>query len=124
MQTSAIRFSLRATLAAAALLLAQSAFAHAHPKERTPDAGATVGADEKQVSIEFDDALEPAFSSLKVTDATGKSVATGKSSVDANDKKHMTVALDALKPGVYTVSWVAVAVDGHRTQGRYTFTVK
>jgi hypothetical protein len=105
-------------------LLAQSAFAHAHPKQRTPAAGATVGADQKQVSIEFDDALEPAFSSLKVTDANGKSAITGKSSVDANDKKHMTVALDALKPGVYTVSWVAVAADGHRTQGHYTFTVK
>ncbi|WP_180988206.1 copper resistance protein CopC, partial [Burkholderia humptydooensis] len=24
----------------------------------------------------------------------------------------------------YTVKWVAVATDGHRTQGRYTFTVK
>jgi len=124
MQTSLIRFSLRASLAAAAFLLAQSAFAHAHPKQRTPGAGATVGADQKQVSIEFDDALEPAFSSLKVTDANGKSAITGKSSVDANDKKHMTVALDALKPGVYTVSWVAVAADGHRTQGHYTFTVK
>ncbi|QCP51984.1 copper resistance protein CopC [Trinickia violacea] len=27
-------------------------------------------------------------------------------------------------PGVYTISWVAVAADGHRTQGHYSFTVK
>jgi methionine-rich copper-binding protein CopC len=76
------------------------------------------------VSIEFDDALEPAFSSLKVTDAAGKDATNGASSVDANDKKHMSVALRALTPGLYTVSWVAVAADGHRTQGHYTFTVK
>jgi methionine-rich copper-binding protein CopC len=123
MQTS-WRLSLRACLTAAAFLIAQSAFAHAHPKQRMPGADATVGANLRQVSIEFDDVLEPAFSSLQVSDATGKSVTAGKSSVDANDKKHMTVALEALKPGVYTVSWVAVAADGHRTQGHYTFTVK
>ena len=116
--------SLRACVTAAAFFLAQSAFAHAHPIQRTPGAGATVDVDQKEVSIEFDDTLEPAFSSLKVADAAGKSVTSGKSSVDANDKKHMTVALGALKPGVYTVSWVAVAADGHRTQGHYTFKVK
>jgi hypothetical protein len=124
MQTTLSSLSLRACVAAAAFFLAQSAFAHAHPKQRAPSAGATVGANQNQVSIEFDDALEPAFSSLQVADASGRSVTAGKSSVDANDKKHMTVALGALKQGVYTVSWVAVAADGHRTQGHYTFTVK
>lgn len=92
-----------------------------------PAAGAVVGGGQgepKQVSIEFDDALEPAFSSLHVTDAAGQSVTSAKSSVDTSDKKRMSVALQTLKPGAYTVSWVAVAADGHRTQGRYTFTVK
>ncbi|TKC82991.1 copper resistance protein CopC [Trinickia terrae] len=67
---------------------------------------------------------EPAFSSIAVTDASGKSVVSGKSAVDASNAKHMSVALAALTPGVYTVAWVAVAADGHRTQGHYTFTVK
>jgi hypothetical protein len=118
--------SLAARGCAAALLLtfAQWASAHAHPERETPRAGATVGADTKHVSIEFDDALEPAFSSLKVADAAGKDVTDGKSSVDGNHKKHMTVALKALEPGVYTVQWTAVAVDGRRTQGHYAFTVK
>lgn len=124
MQTFSISFSARAFLAAAAFALAQSAFAHAHPKQEMPGAGATVGVDQKQVSVEFDDALEPAFSSLQVADSAGKSVTSGKSSVDASDKKRMAVGLEALNPGAYTVSWVAVAADGHRTQGHYTFNVK
>jgi hypothetical protein len=121
---SSFFLSRRALVAAAAFVLAPSAWAHAHPRERTPAAGATVAAGQKEVSIEFDDTLEPAFSTLNVADAHGKSVTSGKSSVDENDKKHMAVALDALKPGVYTVTWVAVAADGHRTHGRYTFSVK
>ncbi len=122
--TSPALFGARAGAAALLLTVAQWASAHAYPKQQVPGAGATVGVDTSQVSIEFDDALERAFSSIKVADATGKDVTSGKSSVDAHDKKHMTVALGALKPGAYTVSWVAVAVDGHRTQGHYRFNVK
>ncbi|WP_186230985.1 copper resistance CopC family protein [Burkholderia gladioli] len=112
---------------ATALLLAAVAplaFAHAHPKQRSPEAGATVPAATASVSIDFDEGLEPAFSSLKVSDAAGASVTRDKSSVSGSDKKHMSVDLAALKPGVYTVNWVAVATDGHRTQGSYSFTAQ
>ncbi|MGG1944642.1 copper resistance protein CopC [Trinickia sp. NRRL B-1857] len=125
MKPSSISPLVRVGAAVLVLMSAQWAYAHAHPKQQTPGAGATVGVGTtQQVSIEFDDALEGAFSSLKVTDAAGRDVTTGASSVDANDKKHMSVALRALEPGLYTVSWVAVAADGHRTQGHYAFTVK
>lgn len=127
MKSSLTSLSIRSLAAAAALAFAQWACAHAHPTHSAPAAGVTVSAGDnaaKQVSIEFDDALEPAFSSLRVADAKGQSVTRGKSSVDASDKKHMSVALRGLQPGSYTVTWVAVAVDGHRTNGRYTFTVK
>ncbi|MBU9643047.1 copper resistance protein CopC [Burkholderia gladioli] len=116
-----------ATHGAAALLLAAVAplaFAHAHPKQRSPEAGATVPTATASVSIDFDEGLEPAFSSLKVSDAAGASVTRDKSSVSGSDKKHMSVDLAALKPGVYTVNWVAVATDGHRTQGSYSFTAQ
>lgn len=114
----------RATVAALFVAACQLAHAHAYPKHQEPSAGATVPTTQKDVAIEFDDALEPAFSSIAVTDAQGKSVTSGKSAVDASDNKHMSVGLDALTPGVYTVAWVAVAADGHRTQGHYSFTVK
>ena len=123
-KTSLPTSGVRACAAALLLTFAQWACAHAYPKQQIPGAGATVGTDTRRVSIEFDDALESAFSSLKVADSAGKDVTDGKSSVDAHDKKHMTVALEALGAGTYTVSWVAVAADGHRTQGHYAFNVK
>lgn len=114
----------RGLVAALALGMTQLAHAHAYPTHQVPSAGATVEASQKDVAIDFDDGLEPAFSSITVTDAQGKPVTSDKSTVDASNKKHMSVALNALTPGVYSVAWVAVAADGHRTQGHYTFTVK
>lgn len=116
----------RARILAGALTLAavQFAYAHAYPTHQVPPAGATVAATQNEVVIDVDDSLEPAFSSIDVTDAQGKSVIRGKSAVDAANRKRMSVALGALSPGKYTVAWVAVAADGHRTQGRYAFTAK
>ncbi len=120
------RFITAARVIAVPLLFAacQLAEAHAYPVHQMPAAGATVPAATKEVAIDFDDALEPAFSSITVTDASGKTISEGKASVDPAHTKHMSVALDTLAPGVYAVAWVAVAADGHRTQGHYNFTVK
>ncbi|PCE22853.1 copper resistance protein [Paraburkholderia acidicola] len=114
----------RSLVAALLLGAAQLAHAHAYPTHQVPGAGATVSSTQKDIAIDFDDGLEPAFSSITVTDAQGKAVTNGKATVDPSNQKHMSVGLNALTPGVYTVAWVAVAADGHRTQGHYTFTVK
>ena len=112
---------------AAALTLAASQLAHAHafPTHEVPSAGAIVPAGAPEdVAIDFDDLLEPAFSSIVVADGKGEVVTKGKSMVDPANRKRMSVALNALIPGVYAVAWTAVATDGHRTQGHYTFTLR
>lgn len=113
-----------ATLGAAlgAAALPQAAWAHAHPVSSEPAVKASVEAP-KQVRVTFDAALEGAFSRLSVADAKGKTVTTDKASLDAA-RKTLSVPLPTLAAGEYTVNWVAVASDGHRTQGNYTFTVK
>ncbi|WP_345810660.1 copper resistance protein CopC [Paraburkholderia sp. PREW-6R] len=107
----------------AGLTIAGAAFAHVFPQKQEPGAGATV-ASPAEVRILFDGPLEPAFSSLNVSDAGGRQVNTAKSAVDAKQPAEMTVALPSLGAGRYTVHWVAVASDGHRTHGDYTFNVK
>jgi copper resistance protein C len=125
MKTSFLTLSsARALVAALTLAGAQLAYAHAYPRHQVPGAGTTVPTSQKEVAIDFDEGLEPAFSSIAVTDAQGKSVTSDKATVDSSDHKHMSVALNPLSPGEYSVAWVAVADDGHRTQGHYTFTVK
>jgi methionine-rich copper-binding protein CopC len=107
----------------AGLVFASAAFAHVFPQKQEPGAGATV-ASPAQVRVIFDGPLEPSFSSLTVTDASGKQVNTEKSVVDARQTAQMSVVLPLLVAGHYTVHWVAVASDGHRTHGDYGFDVK
>lgn len=110
-------------IAAGLMTAAAMAFAHSHPKTMDPAPNATVAAP-RRVSIEFSEALEPKFSSLKLTDAKGANAATAASQVDPADAKHMTLDLPHLETGAYTVHWVTVATDGHRLEGEYKFTVK
>jgi hypothetical protein len=113
----------RSAVAASLLTVTSLALAHSFPKVRTPAADTTV-VPPHEVAIEFDNPIEPAFSSITVTDSHGKTVSTGKAAVDARDPRHMSVAVGDLASGAYTVAWVAVADDGHRTHGQYTFNVK
>ena len=123
MNTIFSRHAMRAAALLASLTFASAAFAHVFPQKQEPGAGASVAAP-AQVKVTFDGPLEPAFSSLTVSDASGKLVSTQKSSVDAQQPAVMTVPLPALAAGHYIVHWVAVASDGHRTHGDYGFDVK
>ncbi|HEX3378946.1 MAG TPA: copper resistance protein CopC [Paraburkholderia sp.] len=115
--------AMRAAALFAGLTLAGAALAHVFPQKQEPGAGASVAAP-TQVKVTFDGPLEPAFSSLTVSDASGKQVSTQKSSVDTQQPAVMTVPLPTLAAGHYIVHWVAVASDGHRTHGDYGFDVK
>lgn len=104
------------------VLAAASALAHTHPEQMTPAANSTVSSP-ANVTIHFSEALEPKFSTISVTDAAGH-VVNKEPSVVGADAKTMTLTLPTLAPGVYTVNWVGVAADTHRSQGDYKFTVK
>lgn len=104
-------------------LVAGTALAHVFPKTQEPGAGTSV-ASPPHVQITFDGPLEQAFSSLTVTDAAGKQVNVEKAKVDSANPAVITVALPTLPSGHYKVHWVAVAPDGHRTHGEYSFDVK
>lgn len=119
--TSTLTLLVATTLAIAPLA---SAFAHAYPKTATPPIGGTVQTAPTQVSIEFDDELEPHFSGMAVTDAKGHRVDTGKSQVAPDDSKRLFVAVKPLAAGTYTVTWHATDTDTHKTHGHYTFTVQ
>ena len=117
------RTFLRLSLAAGAMLVAvPMAFAHAHPVTMTPAKDSTVTAP-KEVSIVFSEELDGKFSTLELQDSMGMVVSKTKAVLDPKDAKHLTLALPALAPGVYTVNWVSVATDGHKLTGKYSFTV-
>jgi methionine-rich copper-binding protein CopC len=101
-----------------------AARAHANPDHTDPKVGSTVTAPPSQVRIWFDSDLEPAFSSISVHGPGDAPVDDRRGHVDPNNPKLLAVDVPRLAPGTYRVIWSAVARDGHRTEGDYTFKVK
>ncbi|TAL85902.1 MAG: hypothetical protein EPN46_03355 [Candidimonas sp.] len=115
----------RVVLLASSALMAQPAFAHAHLKSETPVAGATVNAAPKAIELKFSEGIEPEFSGIALAGAKHAPVQLGAPMVDSKDNTRLIVAVRGMMPaGSYQVSWHAVSVDGHKTKGKYTFSVK
>jgi methionine-rich copper-binding protein CopC len=102
------------------VLAAWPAFAHAFLQHANPGAGAQLKEAPKQLALTFSERLEPAFSGVSVTDADGHEV---EARPPAFSEANVTVTLKPLAPGTYRVSWHAVSVDTHRTDGSYKFKV-
>jgi methionine-rich copper-binding protein CopC len=102
------------------LLASGEARAHALLDHAEPRVGNTVAAPPREVTLWFTQKLEPAFSSITVTNAAGQRVDTGKVSVSGSQ---MSVSLRAAGSGTYRVNWQVLSVDTHRTNGSFTFKV-
>ena len=115
---------MRTLLAIVAILITAfgvpAARAHAFLDHASPLVGSTVNTAPHEVSLTFTQNLEPAFSSVTVTDASGAQVSQGKAQISGNT---MRVGLKALGSGSYRVRWQALSVDTHKTEGSFTFHV-
>jgi len=108
-----------------ALLIAPAAFAHAHLKSQMPAADSVAAAAPKTIELHFSEGVEPAFTGISLKGPGAAAVKLGKPAVDAHDKAVLRVPVQGPMPaGRYVVDWHAVAVDGHKTKGQYSFSVK
>ena len=97
--------------------------AHAFLEHSDPPVGGKVHSAPAAVRIWFTEAIEPAFSSIKVFDATGKQVDKKDTHSDPSNRSLLQVSLPRLGPGTYKVVWRVVSVDTHRTNGDFTFQI-
>jgi methionine-rich copper-binding protein CopC len=105
-------------------LVASGAVAHAQLEKAAPPVGGAVSASPKEIRLKFSEGVEPRFSSVALSTAAGVAVALGKANVDPADNTVFIAPIpEPLKPGAYTVTWRAVSVDTHKTQGSFNFTV-
>lgn len=105
-------------------LLASAASAHALLKTAVPAVGGTVTASPKEIRIKYSEGVEPRFSTIALATEAGAAMPIGKPSVDPADNSTLIAPVpQALKPGVYKVTWHVVSVDTHKTQGSFNFTV-
>ena len=123
MQTT-LRAARAALLLAMPCLLAPClAHAHAQLRQADPPVGGTGHAAPPQVELSFSEAVEPRFSTVAVTDAAGAQVDHADLHMAGGDAKRLAISVGALRPGTYKVVWRATAVDTHKTEGSFTFTV-
>lgn len=109
---------------ALASAVTSSAFAHAKLQSSDPRAGSTLDTAPKQVRLEFNEALESAFSRIRLTGPQNKEVAIAGTTVDKADPKIMTAPLPPLSAGEYHIQWTAMSHDGHKVKGEVAFRVK
>lgn len=115
---------LAANVLAVAAIAASNAQAHAKLEASEPHAGSTLSSAPKEIRIKFNEALEPAFSKIRLTAAGNAEVALVPAKVDAADAKTMSAPLPALRTGEYHVLWTTMTHDGHKSKGEFSFTVK
>ncbi|HEY3254427.1 MAG TPA: copper resistance CopC family protein [Polyangiaceae bacterium] len=117
------RSLLRLFALACALTLVSAAGAHAFLDHATPAVGSSVRNPPAQVKLWFTQRLEPAFSTVRVFDRSGKQVDKDDPQVDRSNATLLQVSLPKLAPGTYRVKWRVLSVDTHVTEGDFTFDV-
>jgi len=105
------------------LALPTAAAAHAYLVKTLPAASVILNAPPPSVQLTFDEAVEPRFAIVSVTDVNARSETTGPVTRSSANPDTLVVPLRKVPEGWYLVYWRAISVDGHPVQGAFTFAV-
>jgi methionine-rich copper-binding protein CopC len=89
-----------------------------------PAAGSIVHEPPARLTLRFSQRFEPAFTRVKIVDASGQQVAGDTIEIDGADPRRLGVALPKLAPGAYRVHWRVLSVDTHVSEGQFGFVVR
>jgi copper transport protein len=109
---------------AAGLVLPASAAAHAYLVKTLPAASGVLDTPPTNVQLTYDEAVEPRFAIISVTDAAGHQETSGPVNRSPANPDTLIVPLRPHLPeGWYLIYWRAISVDGHPVQGAFTYAV-
>jgi copper transport protein len=113
-----------AAAVAIGLIAPSVAAAHAYLIRTVPAASGVLDVAPHSVALTYDEAVEPRFAIISVTDAAGREQTTGPVRRSPANPDTLVVPLrPRLRKGWYLVYWRAISVDGHPVQGAFTFAV-
>lgn len=110
-----------ASIAALLAALPAAAAGHAELESSDPQSGENLDAAPTEVTLTFSGELDPDSSSFTVVDADGHEVGSGEVDLTVADRNVMTGAVTITDPGVYTVGYTSLALDGDRVSGTFSF---
>jgi methionine-rich copper-binding protein CopC len=100
------------------------AFAHAIIVRTSPPQSGVGAADIGKVEVWYDAGIRDAFVALAVVNGAGERIDKRDAAIDASDPAHVTVGVNPLTPGKYTVRYRALSADGHIVSGAWEFEIK
>ena len=100
---------------------ARSAEAHANLVRSEPASGGRVDAMPQRLRLEYTEGVMSL--EVRVTDSGGAHFEVGRATADLADRRIQAVTLREAPPAIYTVTWQALSVDGHTTDGSFFFLV-
>jgi copper resistance protein C len=106
------------------LIGARVALAHSELRQAQPTPNSKHKSPPREVKLSFTEQLEPAYSTLRVSNAEGVQVDRHDAHVDASDPLLLRATLDPLDPGSYTVTWRVLSLDPHVSEGHFAFQVE
>ena len=111
--------------AALALLLSPAAVrAHALLVRADPQPNAELTQPPEAIQFWFSEPLEETFTGARILSAAGTEIPTGAPQFDPEDPTHLTLPLESIEPGVYTVVWQTLSsVDGNEWVGSFPLTI-
>jgi copper transport protein len=109
--------------AAISLAAPAAASAHAYLTNTSPAGGAVVNTPPKQLSVTYDEAVEPRFMTVSVTDADGRQETSGRPYRSSTNPDTIITPLHRLPEGWYLVFLRAISADGHPVRQVFTFAV-
>lgn len=98
--------------------------AHAYLVKSVPARRAVLLRAPTRIQLWFNERLEPQFSRLSVWNQAGIQVDLGDVEVGRDDPTKLSVGVQALSPGTYTVKYRVLSVDGHVVESEFLFTLK
>jgi copper resistance protein C len=97
--------------------------AHAKIVRTSPEQGSVAPEAIGKVEVWYDAGIRNEFAALAVINAAGDRVDKHDAAIDGFDQSHVSVSVEALKPGEYTVRYRAISADGHQVSGAWGFEV-
>ncbi|ABE56819.1 copper resistance protein CopC [Shewanella denitrificans OS217] len=105
-------------LVAAGLILSSSAFAHVGLSSTTPANGAMISQAPSTLELNFSAPVRLVKLAMQDENQLEVPLSVPK---HAQSQANFAIALPALKPAKYTVSWMIMGDDGHKMKGEFGF---